>query len=68
MIIYIKMDLALNNLERLICHKTQPTNLPSKSSRLKEPCVQSQVMCSKFTIKNNSYNKLIYIKQYDANL
>ena len=25
MIIYIKMDLALNNLERLICHKTQPT-------------------------------------------
>ena len=22
----IKMDLALNNLQRLICHKTQPTN------------------------------------------
>ena len=22
-IIYIKMDLALNNLQRLICHKTQ---------------------------------------------
>ena len=22
------MDLALNNLERLICHKTQPTNQP----------------------------------------
>ena len=21
------MDLALNNLERLICHKTQPTNI-----------------------------------------
>ena len=21
-----KMDLALNNLQRLICHKTQPTN------------------------------------------
>ena len=27
LIIYIKMDLALNNLQRLICHKTQPTNL-----------------------------------------
>ena len=26
MIIYIKIDLALNNLQRLICHKTQPTN------------------------------------------
>ena len=22
----IKMDLALNNLQMLICHKTQPTN------------------------------------------
>ena len=26
LIICIKMDLALNNLHRLICHKTQPTN------------------------------------------
>ena len=26
MIIYIKMDLVLNNLQSLICHKTQPTN------------------------------------------
>ena len=25
LIIYIKLDLALNNLQRLICHKTQPT-------------------------------------------
>ena len=24
-IIYIKMDLALNNLQRLMCHKTKPT-------------------------------------------
>ena len=24
--ICIKMDLTLNNLQRLICHKTQPTN------------------------------------------
>ena len=24
-IIYIKMDLALNNLQRLICHKTKQT-------------------------------------------
>ena len=24
--ICIKMDSALNNLQRLICHKTQPTN------------------------------------------
>ena len=25
------MNLALNNLQRLICHKTQPTNQPTKS-------------------------------------
>ena len=28
-IIYIKMDLALNNLQRLICHKTKQTK-PNK--------------------------------------
>ena len=27
-----KMDLALNNLQRLICHKTQQTNQPTKPS------------------------------------
>ena len=27
--ILIKMDLALNNLQRLICHKTQTTNQPT---------------------------------------
>ena len=26
LIIHIKIDLALNNLQSLICHKTQPTN------------------------------------------
>ena len=29
MTICIKMDLALNNLQRLICHKIQPTNQPT---------------------------------------
>ncbi len=28
------MDLALNNLQRLICHKNQPTNLSHKFSKL----------------------------------
>ena len=28
LIICIKMDLAFNNLQRLICHKTQTTNQP----------------------------------------
>ena len=29
--ILIKMDLALNKLEKLICHKTQPTNQPNQT-------------------------------------
>ena len=29
LIICIKMDLTLNNLQRLICHKTLPTNQPT---------------------------------------
>ena len=28
-----KQDLALNNLQGLICHKTQPTNLPNNTLR-----------------------------------
>ena len=27
LIIYIKMDSALNNLQKVICYKIQPTNL-----------------------------------------
>ena len=35
-IIYIKMDLALNNLQRLICHKTKQT----KQTKLKLSCYE----------------------------
>ena len=31
LIIYIKMDLALNNLQQLICHKTQPNQTKPKT-------------------------------------
>ena len=33
-IICIKMDLALNNLQRLICHKTQTTNQPTSELKM----------------------------------
>ena len=29
------MDLALNNLQRLICHKTKPTNQPTNQKKAK---------------------------------
>ena len=34
LIICIKMDLALNNLQKLICHKTQLTNLKNQLAAL----------------------------------
>ena len=33
--LYKKIDLALNNLQRLICHKTQPTQQATKHILLK---------------------------------
>ena len=38
--IRIKTDLALNNLQRLICHKTQPTNQPNHSAYSTPECLQ----------------------------
>ena len=37
LVICIKMDLALNNLQRLICRKTQPTNQQTPVCRLNYP-------------------------------
>ena len=34
LIIHMKIDLALNNLQGLICHKTQPTNQSIKFLKL----------------------------------
>ena len=34
--IFIKMYLALNNLQMLICHKTQPTNQPTQPSVIRD--------------------------------
>ena len=38
-IIYIKMDLALNNLQRLICHKIKQ-NKPNNIDILKSECIK----------------------------
>ena len=57
-IIYIKMDLALNNLQRLICHKTQQQQ---QTTLLKEP----ELICL-YTIKwfqvflSNTNNSIHY--------
>ena len=46
-IIYIKMDLALNNLQRLICHKTnKPTN-------------QQNSRCSLYIDRDETINNII---------
>ena len=43
------MDLTLNNLQRLICHKTQPTNKPISNNAeftFMEKNFENNVFCS----------------------
>ena len=49
-----KKKLALNNLEGLICHKTQPTNQLISSSSFKD------------NVTNKLFTYVSYIKQYLA--
>ena len=46
-----KMDLVLDNLQRLICHKTQPTNQPS------------EMYFSMSDDSNNKLNKMFLIRE-----
>ena len=50
LIIYIEMDLALNNLQRLICHKTQQTKPNLMNFFMKKICSH---------VKNYFENKLM---------
>ena len=43
--IYIKIDLALNNLQRLVCHKTQPTNIKNLK-------ILMEIQMDQFAVKN----------------
>ena len=45
------MYLALNNLQRLICHKTQPTNQPTN-----QPCLIVKVLTNYCTVINCNFN------------
>ncbi len=48
------MDLALNNLQRLICHKTQQTNKQTNK----------KITNYSYRIKYLNYNKLIPVEQH----
>ena len=52
LIIYIKMDLALNNLQRLICHKTQQTK-PNQT----KPKLPSEMKIGYISAKVEKYPK-----------
>ena len=49
-IIYIKMDLALNNLQRLICHKTKQT----KPNHLSENKTSVSTQCKNVSSYSSS--------------
>ena len=44
LIICIKMDLTLNNLQLLICHKTQTTNQPHRSLKQRNQTIQLEFL------------------------
>ena len=50
-----KMDLALNNLQKLICHKNQPTNQPTEPTqpigrRNPEGTLQKEIISSNYRL------------------
>ena len=50
-IIYIKMDLALNNLRRLICHKTQQVKPSNMNQKYQEEVKSACFRCLPFSWK-----------------
>ena len=50
-IIYIKMDLALDNLQRLICHKTKQINIYACNDRRSFNPVDIQIAYSLYLYK-----------------
>ena len=61
------MDLALNNLHRLICHKTQPTNQPTNQPKPNQTCAlyfkASKLAVDKFlgkSLKRDLGNAVIF--------
>ena len=47
------MDLALNNLQRLICHKTQQTNQPTRGVMVK--AMDCRIVVSEFVLQSCYY-------------
>ena len=57
--ICIKMNLALNNQQRLICQKNQPTNQPTNQSKVKSRAIvkyETETITAKDRIKDE-YSK-----------
>ena len=68
------MDLSLNNLQRLICHKTQPTNKLLMSSWITQATQQyvepfnfeqtnESCWVKLFVLNSNTYNEFTVFKQ-----
>ena len=55
LIIRIKIDLALNNLQRLICHRNQPTNQPINQPRKLKHTILLFYLHMRFNKKRNFF-------------
>ena len=57
----MKMDLALNNLQRLICHKTHPDNQPTNTLTPTPTHTDTNFMCIHLTTNIYTSTILKYI-------
>ena len=63
------MDLELNNLLRLICHKTQPTNQPTCNFLIMEGDMYALIDNAKnykFPLHNSSNRKREYLAEFSV--
>ena len=56
------MDLALNNLQRLICHKTQTSNQPTNNIYILVSSVSKQKNSKRSSEYQLSHDKIIDLK------
>ena len=69
------MDLALNYLQRLICHKTQPTNQSHNSmytlplfNRIQQKMTSFTLMCVVFNEVLSADNKVIILGDFNPRI
>ena len=65
--ICMKVNLALNNKQRLICHKTQPTNQPTSIFRFFSLVFFYTVIYKVFLYNTNNFHTVVWFQAFLSN-